>query len=588
MSEAGNAVSAPPASPTDGAGAPKPRPHPEGSVKDTVESILVAFILAFVFRAFVVEAFVIPTGSMAPTLLGAHMQFQCDDCGHKYTVNYPTGSDLSVPPNAPVNFGFKIYCPNCGFAVQPGPQQPNQPTPNTRSQPPVQYGDRILVLKYRYLMAEPQRWDVVVFKAPDVVENAPRYTTNYIKRLIGRPGESVMMVDGDIYVSTEPPPGNLNDESVRREYYKTFRVQGKPPHAQKALWRIVYDNDHVPHLPDSARAQAAWRQPWEADAKSNGWNVGQDPAVGGRTRTFEFSKADGGGTIRFNPDANLNPEAGGIGSRLQPFPFTDFLAYDQVRADQNRFQQYMVTEDRNVVTDVRLACHYTRQSGDGPFDLTLTKRRDVFIARLTPGKAQLIWQRDNGDVVKTYPAVDVPALVAGGPVRLEMTNVDFKVSLEINGDEVLSTGDDYRPTGDAIERLVDEPRQSLAEARPKVLMSAQNQACRLEHISIWRDLFYVNEESYGRIGKAASPRNILVLGKDEFFVMGDNPWISYDARAWEKPVDLPGQDLYVPPGRVPRRFLLGKAFFVYWPAGYRPPGLSWGLVPNFGEMRFIH
>ncbi len=43
------------------------------NVKETVESILVAFILAFVFRAFVVEAFVIPTGSMAPTLYGAHM-----------------------------------------------------------------------------------------------------------------------------------------------------------------------------------------------------------------------------------------------------------------------------------------------------------------------------------------------------------------------------------------------------------------------------------------------------------------------------------------------------------------------------------
>ncbi len=41
-------------------------------VKETIESIVVALILAFVFRAFVIEAFVIPTGSMAPTLYGAH------------------------------------------------------------------------------------------------------------------------------------------------------------------------------------------------------------------------------------------------------------------------------------------------------------------------------------------------------------------------------------------------------------------------------------------------------------------------------------------------------------------------------------
>src|SRR5882762_4594404 len=71
--------------------APKAPPRDTGSsVKETLESILVAFILAFIFRAFVVEAFVIPTGSMAPTLLGAHMRFRCEDCGYQFDVNYPS------------------------------------------------------------------------------------------------------------------------------------------------------------------------------------------------------------------------------------------------------------------------------------------------------------------------------------------------------------------------------------------------------------------------------------------------------------------------------------------------------------------
>ena len=52
---------------------PDTPPHqPDETIKETFESIIIAFILAFVFRAYVVEAFVIPTGSMAPTLLGAH------------------------------------------------------------------------------------------------------------------------------------------------------------------------------------------------------------------------------------------------------------------------------------------------------------------------------------------------------------------------------------------------------------------------------------------------------------------------------------------------------------------------------------
>ncbi|EMI24455.1 S26 family signal peptidase [Rhodopirellula europaea] len=40
--------------------------------RETVEAFAVAFILALLFRAFIAEAFVIPTGSMAPALMGAH------------------------------------------------------------------------------------------------------------------------------------------------------------------------------------------------------------------------------------------------------------------------------------------------------------------------------------------------------------------------------------------------------------------------------------------------------------------------------------------------------------------------------------
>src|SRR5690349_2789042 len=78
----------PPPGPPARSANPAPKQSIEGSVKDTIEAILVAFMLAFIFRAFVVEAFVIPTGSMAPTLLGAHMRFRCSDCGYQFDVNY--------------------------------------------------------------------------------------------------------------------------------------------------------------------------------------------------------------------------------------------------------------------------------------------------------------------------------------------------------------------------------------------------------------------------------------------------------------------------------------------------------------------
>ena len=46
-------------------------------------------------------------------------------------------------------------------------------------------GDRILVAKFPYEFANPKRWDVIVFKYPDDA------TMNYIKRLVGLPGETI-------------------------------------------------------------------------------------------------------------------------------------------------------------------------------------------------------------------------------------------------------------------------------------------------------------------------------------------------------------------------------------------------------------
>src|SRR4051812_27738988 len=63
---------------------------PDGGWRETIESIAMAVILALLFRGFVAEAFVIPTGSMAPTLDGRHKDVWCSKCGQQYQVS---GSD---------------------------------------------------------------------------------------------------------------------------------------------------------------------------------------------------------------------------------------------------------------------------------------------------------------------------------------------------------------------------------------------------------------------------------------------------------------------------------------------------------------
>ena len=254
---------APPATPPPAGAAAAPRrtaPQPQGGVKETIEQILVAFILAFIFRCFIVEAFVIPTGSMAPTLLGANIAFRCPDCGWKWTVNYssPNGNDDSVPSVA--NEAIPARCPNCGYKL---PRNTPADADNDATQPSVRFGDRILVQKYIYLLHPPERWDVVVFKSPAestiTAGGVEPYTQNYIKRLVGRPNETIMILDGDVYVAPNTDPA----APLKAE---DFTVQTKPYAAQQALWRIVYDADHEPR--GLSRVYMGQRQVADAGSKT--------------------------------------------------------------------------------------------------------------------------------------------------------------------------------------------------------------------------------------------------------------------------------------------------------------------------------
>ena len=62
------------------------KPAKKDGTRETIESIVVAFILAFLFRTFEAEAFVIPTGSMAPTLFGRHKECHCSQCGWDFQI----------------------------------------------------------------------------------------------------------------------------------------------------------------------------------------------------------------------------------------------------------------------------------------------------------------------------------------------------------------------------------------------------------------------------------------------------------------------------------------------------------------------
>ena len=81
--------------------------------RDTVEAIVVAFILALVVRGFEAQAFVIPTGSMAPTLMGRHKEIACPQCGFVYAVNASEEVELGSASHS-VYSGICVQLPVSG------------------------------------------------------------------------------------------------------------------------------------------------------------------------------------------------------------------------------------------------------------------------------------------------------------------------------------------------------------------------------------------------------------------------------------------------------------------------------------------
>src|SRR5438045_8830783 len=86
---------------------------PDGGWRETVESVAMAVILALLFRGFVAEAFVIPTGSMAPTLMGRHKDVQCPECGQWYQTG--ASSERSQDGGLTGAFVTTTTCPICRY-----------------------------------------------------------------------------------------------------------------------------------------------------------------------------------------------------------------------------------------------------------------------------------------------------------------------------------------------------------------------------------------------------------------------------------------------------------------------------------------
>jgi signal peptidase I len=548
-----------------------PQAQPE-TIKDTLISIVIAFALAFVFRGFVVEAFVIPTGSMAPTLMGAHIRVQNPESGYSWPIE-----PWDIPSTARTT---GVYTAVQGSTQAITVNDPLTGQLQTRRNLPLMSGDRILVLKYLYSVMDPQRFDVIVFKNP---ENP---TENYIKRLIGLPGEEIALVDGDVFVRTGGVPAGQSDRNLWAQ--DGWKIARKPPVVQQATWQPVFDSSYTPPAPNTFTPPWASQQP--------GWTLSDTPSYTytGTARTdlvFDQTRP------RFNDPALMPPE------RRERWTIDDRYAYDEVPRQGLGFQ----LDSRYPVSDLRLRAGIEAQAEGLSAEALLTIRGRDFRMRISGGRAELAHRAAGGATPapwETVASADAPAFTPGTIVNVSFWHADQAIGLEINDTQVFEPWSyEWGPS----ERILQATGRELADLiaanrgengnplqdpalyrRPDVRWAFEGAPLRLHRVALDRDLHYQPAQSrnkpYGS-ARGTGPDYPLTLNGDQFFSCGDNSPASLDGRLFSTINPWVAQQFDNTIGVIPRELLLGRAFFVYWPSLHKGKGAI--PVPDFGRMRFI-
>ena len=473
----------------------------KSKLRENIESIAFAIALAFAIRYFVVEAFKIPTGSMAPTLLGEHKDVKCPNCGWFFYADRQ--SESTTCPNCQFEMSASLYCSNCNNRIRynwPAWLWRKGTCPKCQITIPwvdlsnrvIHGGNRILVNKFWLKFKNPQRWDVTVFvyplydltckscsaQLPDTEWrdglrcprcNSTRFSKkkkNYIKRLVGLPGEKLQIVNGDIYI---------ND-----------KIQRKPDSVQETLWLPVY-NSHYLTKEETAPA-------WVTD--SDAWTIHKD------SLTLNNTSQD-------SSDSSL-------------------VTFGRKISDQNGYNN---RSGSNEMGDIKISFDVTPLKGSQNLEIVLEENNEVFTAIIptndTNGKGCL--KKAENIVMEEDIHIQTEQ-----KHNVTFSNVDNIVSLSIDNKKVF---------------VFDNDDGKLPDVRPfdtsGVRFGGAHVNATFEDIRIFHDIYYTNL-SAGTWGTTQP----IQLGEKDYFMLGDNSRNSNDSRVWKF---------------VPEKNIVGKAFFVFWP-----------------------
>lgn len=305
-------------------------------------------------RSWLVEGIVVPlevqSGSMALALVGPHREAVCGRCALSYVV----GTDRGPLP-------ARVFCPVCAERIA---------LADSVTLP----GDRVLLDKVSLSLRTPRRWEPVAFR------HAQRSGDVFVKRIVGLPGEAVLVRDGDLYVDG--------------------RLQRKTLAEQRALAVPVEGASSAP-APGSGVPLR-----WQGRAADDSWTVERGRLV---------RASPGKNAIDWCEYRHLRARADGY----QEAPIDDQLPYNQAVPRRQ--------EEIHAVTDLLFRAR-VKVSGAGWLHVEMTDGRRRFAVRLDAEHQRYQTVADGRPAATGEIAVSVDR-----PFELEASLVDQQFLVAVDG-----------------------------------------------------------------------------------------------------------------------------------------------------------
>jgi len=444
--------------------------------RSIIERLVLVLVAVAILQTWYLEGLVVPmkvtSNSMAPTLLGPHQEAVCTDCTYRFA--YGTEGKLH----------HQIICPNCGFAEK---RLMNLPDTD---------GEWLLVSRSVFALRRPQRWEVAAFRHPE------RASQIALKRIVGLPGETVEIRDGEIYA-----------DGV---------IQQKPFAQQQAMAVLVYDANYVPKR-DSLPPR------WLGDEEDSRWVWSE-----GRLLHAAASEQKSIDWLSYHHWCRLP----GQPDKVQRCPITNMSGYNQGFLQRS--------ETVHPVGDLWLSFRLQKVKGDGELHVLLTDGREEFQVQIVPAHRHYE-VRQNGLKLEFSRSGDLPDRLQGS--QIDVSLVDCRFTLAFDGRVAAEWA--FAP----------KPGPPPPTLRP-VAIGVRHLEVEIGDLRLYRDVYYTCPLGPNAQWGGDRP---CYLGAGEYFVLGDNSPISQDSRAWLQSPAVPDTLLVGKPFCVSlstRRISWGRMTFV--------------------------